>query len=287
MTRNWFTSFAPHTLFVLKVHFDRTRRREWLASDSSALESFVSAACGPGRAALCPNCWRTASTSVNKKIQWRQETYKLYQHIVGHLLPISGSKICDLSSAQTERHSVTNWWSVALAGVMAVSTAKWSKHFNKWGTHKPNSRYPYLNSILPSSKACSSITRFRSWLPTSTGPGSWADNGTRRRVMTACFRLLICLTLASVDTSPVSEKHGPSIAAPGKESSWWMVANLPKYSTLVLQTWRNFHGSTCRNASTLLIGRRAPQNKFGSGTAQNTTFRLFRAIIKLSGRPQH
>ena len=77
-----------------------------------------------------------------------------------HLLPISRSKICDLSSAQTGRHSVTNWWRVALTGVMAGSTAKWSKQFNKWGTHKEtNLRYPHLNSILPSSKACSSITR--------------------------------------------------------------------------------------------------------------------------------
>ena len=138
-----------------------------------------------------------------------------------HLLPISGSKICDLSSTQTERHSVTNWWPVALTGVMAGSTAKWSKQFNKWGTHKQtNLGYPHLNPILPLSKACSSITRLRSWLPTSTGPGSWPNNGTKRRVMTASFRLLMCLTSASVDTSPASEKHGPSLAAPGKESSY-------------------------------------------------------------------
>ena len=103
---------------------------------------------------------------------------------------------------------------------MAGSTAKWSKQFNKWGTHKePNWEYPHLNSILPSSNACSIITRLRSWLPTSTGPGSWNDNGTRRRVMTASFRLLMCLASASVDTSPASEKPGPSLAAPGKESS--------------------------------------------------------------------
>ena len=74
-----------------------------------------------------------------------------------------------------------------------------------------------MNSLLSSSMACSSITLLRLWLPKSTAPGSWPDNGTRRRVITACFRLLMCLTSASVDTSPASEKHGPSLAAPGKE----------------------------------------------------------------------
>ena len=137
-----------------------------------------------------------------------------------HLLPISGSKICDLSSAYTEWHNVTSWWPVAFTGVMAGSTAKWSKQLNKWGTHKETNReYPHLNSPIQSSKACSSITRIRSWLPKSTGSGSWPDSGTRRRVMTACFRFLERLTSASVDTSPASEKHGPSLAAPGKESS--------------------------------------------------------------------
>ena len=219
----------PHTFFILNVRFDSTRRREWLAPNSSALESLVSTTRGPGRAALCPKCWSTASNSVNKKIQWREESEKVIKHIEKHLLFISGSKICALSSAQTERHSVTNWCPVALTGVMAGSAAKWSKQFNKWGAHnEPNIRYPHLNSILPSSKACSSITRLSSWLPTSTGPGCWPDNEIRRRMMTACFRLLMCLISASVDTSPASEKHWPSLAAPGKESTYRMVPNLPK-----------------------------------------------------------
>ena len=225
---------------------------------------------------------------MNKKIQWRGETQKVIEHIGKYLLPISGSKICALSSAQTERHRVTNWWPVALTGVMAGSTAKWSKQFNKWGAYKElNIRYPHLNSKLPSSNACSSITRLRSWLPTSTGPGSWPDNGTRRRVITACFRLLMCLTSTSVDTSPASEKHGPSLAAPGKESPYWMVTNLPNESTVMLQTWRNFHGSTCRSASNLLTGYRAPHNKSGSGTSRSTMFCLLRVITKLSGRLKH
>ena len=125
-----------------------------------------------------------------------------------HLLPISGSKTCALSSVQPERHNVTSWWTVAFTGVMAGSTAKWSKQFNKLGTHKESNReHPHLNSILPSSKACSSITRLRLWLPTSTGPGFWPDNGTRRRVMTACVHPLMCFTSASLDTSPASKKN--------------------------------------------------------------------------------
>ena len=156
-----------------------------------------------------------------RKYSEEEEDKKLIKRMEKHLLPISGSKICALSSAQTERHNVTSWWPVAFTGVMAGSTAKWSKQFNKWGTHKESNReYPHLNSTIPSSKACSSITRLRSWLPKSTGSGSWPDSGTRRRVMTACFRLLERLTSASVDTSPASDKQKPSLAAPGKESSY-------------------------------------------------------------------
>ena len=53
--------------------------------------------------------------------------------------------------------------------------------------------------------------------------------------MTACLRLVLCLTSASVDTSPAPEKHGPSLAAPGKEKQNQMVPNLTKQSTLMLQ----------------------------------------------------
>ena len=49
--------------------------------------------------------------------------------------------------------------------------------------------------------------------------------------MTACFRLLKCLTSASVDTSPASEKHGPSLAAPGKKKQirWSLVCENRAY----------------------------------------------------------
>ena len=145
---------------------------------------------------------------------------KLMKRREKNLLPISGSKICALSSAQTERHNVTGWWPVAFTGVMEGSTAKWSKQVNKWETQKElNRKYTHLNSTIPSSKACSSITRLRSWLPKATGPGSSLASGTRRRVMTACHRPLERLTSGSVDTSSASEKHGPSLAASGKEGS--------------------------------------------------------------------
>ena len=78
--------------------------------------------------------------------------------------------------------------------------------------------YPHLNSSLPSSKACSNTSLLCSRLRNPTGPCSWPDEGTKRCVMTACFRLLLCLTSASVDTSPSPEKHGTTPAAHGKSN---------------------------------------------------------------------
>ena len=141
-----------------------------------------------------------------------------------------------------------------------------------------------MNSPLPSSNACSNNFLFRSRLPNSTGLGSWTDKGIKWPVMKACLRLLLCLTSASVDTSPAPEKHWSSLAASGKEKQNQMVPNLPKRSTLMLHTWRNFHESTCRSANSLLLGRRAPHHKLGSGTARKPTQRLLRAINRLPGR---
>ena len=112
-----------------------------------------------------------------------------------------------------------------------------------WGTHKePNLKSLHLNSSLPSSKACSIISLLRSWLPNSIGIGCWPDNGTKRRVMTACLHLLLCRTSASVDTSPAREKQGPSLAAPGKKKLYRRDPKLQKQSTMMLKTWLNFHG---------------------------------------------
>ena len=154
----------------------------------------------------------------------------------------------------------------------------------KRGTQKEsNLKFPHLNSSLPSLKAWSNIFLLRSWLPNSTGPGSWPDNGTKRRVMTSSLRLLLCRISTSVDTSPAPEKHGPSLVAPGKEKLYQLVLNLHESTTMV-QTWRNFHGSTSRSANSILLGRRAPHHKLGSGTARNPIHHLLRAINRLSGR---
>ena len=218
----------------------------------------------------------------------KRRKLKSYNDIVRHLLPISGSKICALSSAQTARHKVTSWWPVAFTGVMAGSTVKWSKQCNKWGTHKDTSQeHPYLNLTIPSSKAFSSIFRLRSWLPESIRSWSWPDSGTKRRLITACFCPLDRLTSASVDTSPASDQHGPSLAAPGKEKFIFMVAHLPKYSILMLQTWRNFHGSTGTSANNLPTGWRAPSNKSGSGITRTTIFCLLKTTTKLPWGRKH
>ena len=107
------TSSAPHTFFILYVRLDRTLRRRWLASDSSALLSLLLATCGPEGAALCPKSGRTASNSVNEKLSEERKDTKAIKYLVKHLLPMSGSKTNAPSSAQIERHSVNNWCPVA------------------------------------------------------------------------------------------------------------------------------------------------------------------------------
>ena len=73
---------CPHTFFILNVRLDRIRRRGWPASDSSALVSLLSATCGPGGAALCPKCWRTASTSVNRKYSEEKKDTRVMKYLV-------------------------------------------------------------------------------------------------------------------------------------------------------------------------------------------------------------
>ena len=60
-----------------------------------------------------------------------KEATKFMNYVVRYLLSMSGSKICALTSAQIERHSVTNGCPVALTGAIAESTGKWSKQFNE------------------------------------------------------------------------------------------------------------------------------------------------------------
>ena len=61
------------------------------------------------------------------------------------LLPMSGSKIRALSSAQIERHSITNWCPVSLTGVNEGSKGKWSEQFN--ATRKPQGTKPKVSSF--------------------------------------------------------------------------------------------------------------------------------------------
>ena len=152
MTTNQPTPSAPHNFFILYVRFDRTRRRGWLASDSSALESLVSATCGPEAAVFCPKCCRTTSNSVTRKYIEKRKTTKTMKYVMRYLLPMSGSKICALSSAQTERDSVTIWYPVALTGVIAGSAARRSKQFNErrkpQGTKTKVSSFEFTTTIV-------------------------------------------------------------------------------------------------------------------------------------------
>ena len=63
------------------------------------------------------------------KIQWREESYESYETQIrkNYLFHINGSKFYALSSAQIERHSVTNWFPVPLLGAIAGSAGKLSK----------------------------------------------------------------------------------------------------------------------------------------------------------------
>ena len=123
---------SPH-FFHFVPALCRTRWRRWLASDSSAVVSLVSATCGPECAPPCPECWRTASNSVNRKIRWREGSYESYQ-IRGKILT-PHERIQNLCSpfAQIERHSVTNCCPVALTGLIAgsmgnlVLTIQWNE----------------------------------------------------------------------------------------------------------------------------------------------------------------
>ena len=126
---------CPRTFFILNVRFDCKRRRGWLASDSSALVSLVSAACGLKGAEPCPKRWRTASNSANRKYSEETKTTKAMKYVVSYLLVMSGSKICALSSAQIERHSVTNWCPVALIGAIAGSTGNWGQNEETMRNH--------------------------------------------------------------------------------------------------------------------------------------------------------
>ena len=61
----------------------------------------------------------------------KRKTAKAMKYVVRYILPMSGSKICALSSAQIEQHSVTYWCPAALIGAIAGSTVKWSKQFKE------------------------------------------------------------------------------------------------------------------------------------------------------------
>ena len=124
---------SPHLLHFLRALWSHTTTG-WLTSDLSALVSLVSTTIGRDGATSCPKCWRTASNSVNREntVKKRKAT-KVMKYVVKYLLPMTGYRIFSLSSAEIERHSVTNWGPVALIGAIAGSTVKWSKQFNEMG----------------------------------------------------------------------------------------------------------------------------------------------------------
>ena len=206
-----------------------------------------------------------------------------------YLLPISGSKICapllrKLSSAASPTDARWHWLE-QLQG----QREKCLKNSTEWGTSidSNSESHSQMTYILPSSKACSSNSLIRSRLPNLTGPGCWSDIGTNRRVMTARFRLLSCLTSSSVDTSPAPEISGMASAVPKKEETDDSGTNSANISTIKLQTWQNLYENTCRGAKNILIRRSASNHKLCCGTARNITQCLLRANSSLSGRIKH
>ena len=139
---------SHHTFFILNVLFDRTRQRGWLVSDSSALLSLVSAACGLKGAGPCPKCWRTGSNSVHKKIQWREENYRSYdirsETLTSHeRIQNLCSFFCTNWAAQCHQlmSSGTNWSSCRINGKMVSTIQR--------GTHKePNLKYPLFQFTI-------------------------------------------------------------------------------------------------------------------------------------------
>ena len=163
-----------------------------------------------------PKRWRTASSSVNRKYSEKRKNTEAMKYVVRHLLPMSGSKICTLSSAQIERHSVTNWCPVALIGAIARSTGKWSKQFkemrNPQGT-KPKVSSFWIHHYHRQRPARRFLCSARdSQIELSLLPDSIME---RRDVW---WRPVSAFSCAALHTSPAPEKHGPSLAAPGKET---------------------------------------------------------------------
>ena len=107
--------------------------------------SLVSAARGLKGAEPCPSTWRMAANSVNRKNSGKIKTTKTMKYAVRYFFPMSGSKVCALSSAQIERHSVTNSCPVALIGAIAGSTGKWSKQFKEM--RNPQGTTPKVSSL--------------------------------------------------------------------------------------------------------------------------------------------
>ena len=196
-----------------------------------------------------------------------------------YLLPISGFKICVLSSAQMERHSVNNWCPVALIGATAGYTWNCCKtNSTEWETRREtNSKYPNFQYWLLSSKACSSNFRLLSLLTNSPGPGCWPDNDTNRRVMTARLRLLSCLTSASIDPSPSPRKHGTASVGPVQHRK--LISTYTDFASrnkMMPQTWWSLHGSTGSVARNILIWRSESSYKLPSRNARNITICLLK-----------
>ena len=89
-----------------------------------------------------------------------------------YLLPSSGSRLCVLSFAETERHSVTNWCSVALIGAMAGSMEKkiWNK-FQRNGKSLGNQFKIILVWIIDNQRQTPAQAIMDFWLRLSNSTG--------------------------------------------------------------------------------------------------------------------
>ena len=92
-----------------------------------------------------PNAGERRLTLWTREYSDERKTTKAMNYVVRNLFPMSGSNICALSSAQIERHSVTNWCPVALNGAIAGSTGKWSKQYKEM--RNPQGTKPKVSSF--------------------------------------------------------------------------------------------------------------------------------------------
>ena len=110
--------------------------KAWLASDSFALVSLVSATYVPEGAVPCPKRWRTASISVKKETQWREDDYESYEIRSGMLTPYERiQNLCSFFSTNwaAQRHQLMSG-GVHWSNCRITWKIVWAIQWNEWHT---------------------------------------------------------------------------------------------------------------------------------------------------------